>query len=283
MPLLHIMFYGPPGTGKTMTAQRFAEYSGLEYAFMSGGDIAPLEEQAVTEIHKIFGWVKKSKKGVLLFIDEADAFLSSRTRVMSEHMRNSLTTILYHTGTNDKKFMMILATNRPGDLDPAILDRIDESVEFGLPDNSERERLIQMYYEKFVAQPLSIPLLEEAPKPPLTREPQVKEEDSAAGEQLDRDVDVKSLKKVTSALRGFSGREISKLFASLQTHILYTVNVKHFRPTQRILNKVVDEKVSEHKRAAEFQSQGYKYVHNEVSRPPTPALMSLSGGLPRKY
>lgn len=31
MPLLHIMFYGPPGTGKTMCAQRFAEYSGLEY------------------------------------------------------------------------------------------------------------------------------------------------------------------------------------------------------------------------------------------------------------
>lgn len=39
MPLLHIMFYGPPGTGKTMCAERFAEYSGLEYAFMSGADV----------------------------------------------------------------------------------------------------------------------------------------------------------------------------------------------------------------------------------------------------
>jgi len=286
MPLLHIMFYGPPGTGKTMTAQRFAEYSGLEYAFMSGGDIAPLEEQAVTEIHKIFGWVKKSKKGVVLFIDEADAFLSSRTRVMSEHMRNALTTILYHTGTSNKKFMMILATNRPGDLDPAILDRIDESVEFGLPDNLERERLITMYYKKFVSEPLGFKLLEEAQKPPLDREPKVKEEDTAAGEQMDRDVDVKSLKKIVASLRGFSGREISKLFASLQTHILYTANSsKHFTPTQRILNKVVDEKVSEHKRAVDFIARGYNYVHNEnsLSRPPTPGMMSMSGGLPRKY
>ena len=74
MPLQHAMFYGPPGTGKTMVAQRFAEYSGgkcptpltktwpptsaiapgLEYAIMSGGDVAPLEEQAVTELHKLF-------------------------------------------------------------------------------------------------------------------------------------------------------------------------------------------------------------------------------------
>merc|ERR1719453_1708806 len=93
MPLQHVMFYGPPGTGKTMVAQRFAEYSGLEYAIMSGGDVAPLEEQAVTELHKLFKWVHRSRRGVLLFIDEADAFLSSRKRHMSEPLRNALTTM----------------------------------------------------------------------------------------------------------------------------------------------------------------------------------------------
>ncbi|CAE7475233.1 atad-3 [Symbiodinium sp. KB8] len=99
MPLQHAMFYGPPGTGKTMVAQRFAEYSGLEYAIMSGGDVAPLEEQAVTELHKLFRWVHRSKRGVLLFIDEADAFLASRKNSgMSESLRNALTTMLYHTG-----------------------------------------------------------------------------------------------------------------------------------------------------------------------------------------
>ena len=142
MPLLHIMFYGPPGTGKTMCAQRFAEYSGLEYAFMSGADVAPLEEQAVTELHKLFTWVHKSRKGVLLFIDEADAFLGVRNKQMSESMRNALTTMLYHTGTETSQFLMVLATNRPGDLDPAVLDRIDESVEFGLPDLAEREKMV---------------------------------------------------------------------------------------------------------------------------------------------
>ena len=48
---------------------------GLDYALMTGGDVAPLGAQAVTKIHQLFDWAKKSKKGLLLFIDEADAFL----------------------------------------------------------------------------------------------------------------------------------------------------------------------------------------------------------------
>jgi adenylate kinase family enzyme len=37
-----MMFYGPPGTGKTLAAKRMARHSGLDYAVLSGGDIAPL-------------------------------------------------------------------------------------------------------------------------------------------------------------------------------------------------------------------------------------------------
>lgn len=43
---------------------------------MTGGDVAPLGAQAVTKIHDIFDWAKKSQKGLLLFFDKADAFLS---------------------------------------------------------------------------------------------------------------------------------------------------------------------------------------------------------------
>jgi hypothetical protein len=35
-------------------------------------------QDAVTELHAIFKWAKKSSNGLLLFIDEAEAFLSSR-------------------------------------------------------------------------------------------------------------------------------------------------------------------------------------------------------------
>ena len=43
------------GTGKTMFAKGLARSSGLEYAILTGGDVAPLGRDAVTEIHKVLG------------------------------------------------------------------------------------------------------------------------------------------------------------------------------------------------------------------------------------
>ena len=54
---------------------------------MSGGDVGPLGADAVTQLHKLIDWSETSSRGVLLFIDEADAFLASRSnRAMSEHL-----------------------------------------------------------------------------------------------------------------------------------------------------------------------------------------------------
>ena len=74
----------------------------------------PARGPGVCELHKLFQWVNKSRKGVLLFIDEADAFLTVRNKNMSESLRNALTTMLYHTGTPTSQFLMVLATNRLG-------------------------------------------------------------------------------------------------------------------------------------------------------------------------
>ena len=49
---------GPPGTGKTLFAKGLARHSGLEYAILTGGDIAPLGRDAVTEMHKVFDWAQ---------------------------------------------------------------------------------------------------------------------------------------------------------------------------------------------------------------------------------
>jgi len=321
--LQHAMFYGPPGTGKTMVAQRFAEYSGLEYAIMSGGDVAPLEEQAVTELHKLFTWVHRSRRGVLLFIDEADAFLASRKGgLMSETLRNALTTILYHTGTPTSQFMMVIATNRPGDLDAAVLDRLDESIEFGLPDLDARKGMVKLYFDMYIAKPLRIEwkrppdgkdgkkgtngkaspkdLAPQAAVPagakagadgkaPDGKAPDGKAPDGKGPDGSDDSVDEAALYEAALKLHGFSGREISKLFTSLQTHVLYGMtraNEKGFkRLPKSMLSEVVDGKIAEHDRTADFQVSGYNYEvvasnppSMPPSMPPTPGQRKPVGG-----
>ena len=131
------MFYGPPGTGKTLFAKKLAMQSGLEYAVMVGSDIAPLGNNAVTELNKIFDWAQNQRNGMILFIDEADAFLRDRKGGISEATRHSINSFLYRTGTPSEKLILVLATNAPETLDSAVHDRIDEVVSFDLPSENK--------------------------------------------------------------------------------------------------------------------------------------------------
>lgn len=150
----NILMYGPPGTGKTMFVKRLAQHSGMDYAIMTGGDVGPMGRDAVTAIHKVFDWASTSRRGLLLFIDEADAFLRKRSsEKISEELRSALNAFLYRTGEQNHKFMLILASNTPEQIDYAINDRLDEMVEFVLPGLEERERLMRLYFDKFVLQP----------------------------------------------------------------------------------------------------------------------------------
>lgn len=133
-PCKNMMFYGPPGTGKTLFAKKLAAQSGLEYSVMVGSDIAPLGVDAVTELNKIFDWAERQRGGMILFIDEADAFLRNRkSEEMSEEMRHCINSFLYHTGSPSEKVIVVLATNAPQQLDEAVHDRIDEIVGFDRP------------------------------------------------------------------------------------------------------------------------------------------------------
>ncbi|KAF3958993.1 hypothetical protein CMV_016154 [Castanea mollissima] len=152
-PFRNMLFYRPPGTGKTMAARKLARKSGLDYALMTGGDVAPLGPQAVTKIHWLFDCAKKSWKGLLLFIDEADAFLCERNKTyMGEAQRSELNALLFRTGDQSKDIVLALATNLPDDLDSAVADCIDEALEFPLPGEQERYKLLKLYLDKYIAQ-----------------------------------------------------------------------------------------------------------------------------------
>uniref|UniRef100_A0A4W4HAM0 AAA+ ATPase domain-containing protein n=1 Tax=Electrophorus electricus TaxID=8005 RepID=A0A4W4HAM0_ELEEL len=150
----NILMYGPPGTGKTLFAKKLAMHSGMDYAIMTGGDVAPMGREGVTAMHKVFDWAGTSRRGLLLFVDEADAFLRKRaTEKISEDLRATLNAFLYRTGEQSNKFMLVLASNQPEQFDWAINDRIDEIVNFALPGPEERQRLVRLYFDRYVLQP----------------------------------------------------------------------------------------------------------------------------------
>mmetsp|Transcript_81930 Transcript_81930/g.231935 ORF Transcript_81930/g.231935 Transcript_81930/m.231935 type:complete len:569 (-) Transcript_81930:117-1823(-) len=200
-PFRHLLLYGPPGTGKTLFARTLSRQSGLDYAIMSGGDVGPLGRDAVQELNKLFLWANSSRRGLILFIDEADAFLrtgrGSEGGGMSEEARNVLSAFLHHTGTESDKFVVVLATNIREILDRAVLDRIDESFEFPLPSIGERKRMLDMFMEEHVHKP--------------TRRGKVIEVDEALDEAF--------LEDVAKRTDGFSGRQLAKLVLAYQAAV----------------------------------------------------------------
>ncbi|XP_048230501.1 ATPase family AAA domain-containing protein 3 isoform X2 [Ricinus communis] len=241
-PFRNMMFYGPPGTGKTMVAREIARKSGLDYAMMTGGDVAPLGAQAVTKIHQIFDWAKKSRKGLLLFIDEADAFLSERNSThMSEAQRSALNALLFRTGDQSRDIVLVLATNRPGDLDSAITDRIDEVIEFPLPGEEERFKLLNLYLSKYLSHEddngSDWGLF-------VKKKPQ-----KITMKDISEDVICEAAKKT----EGFSGREIAKLMAGVQAAV-------YGRPDcvldSQLFREVVDYKVAEHHQRIKLAAEG---------------------------
>lgn len=193
----NFMFYGPPGTGKTLFAKRLAQHSGMDFAMFSGGDIGPMGRSAVSHIHKIFDWSQTSRRGLLLFIDEAEAFLSERrSGKVSEDLHLVVDAFLNRTGEQSNKYMFILSTNLPEQIDKAVEDRIDEEIEFEIPSLDERRRLMRLYFDKYVLEPAA-----------SGKRRGMKVEQFDYGTLCD---------KIADMIEGFSGRAISKLAVAMQ-------------------------------------------------------------------
>jgi len=113
---------------------------------------------------------------------------------MSEDQRNALNAFLYRTGTESDQFMMVYASNQPGQFDGAVMDRIDEMVDFDLPGRHERRKMIAQYVDRYLLNP---------PGRWTKRVTTV-------------DIGDEEIERVTDLTEGFSGRGISKLAIAWQ-------------------------------------------------------------------
>ncbi|KFA78367.1 hypothetical protein S40288_09969 [Stachybotrys chartarum IBT 40288] len=141
------ILWGPPGTGKSLLAKGLARQSDCNMLAVSTAELWQKchgEDEKV--IKALFSFGRKLKP-CIIFIDEADAMLGTRKAGEKRHLRAMLNQFLMCwdglASDRDSPFVL-LATNRPFDLDPAVLRRAPVHIEIGLPNLAAREGILRL-------------------------------------------------------------------------------------------------------------------------------------------
>ncbi|KAJ8424013.1 hypothetical protein Cgig2_000791 [Carnegiea gigantea] len=96
---------------------------------------------------KVFTLANELPDGAIIFLDEVDSFAIARDSEMHEATRRILSVLLRQIDgfEQDKRVVVIAATNRKQDLDPALISRFDSMITFGLPDQQNRQEIAAQY------------------------------------------------------------------------------------------------------------------------------------------
>ena len=155
-----ILLVGPPGTGKTMLAKAVAGESNVPFFSISGSEFVEMfVGMGASKVRDLFKQAK-DKAPCIVFIDEIDAIGGKRNgsgmggNDEREQTLNQLLTEM--DGFEGNSGVMILAaTNRPENLDPALLrpGRFDRRVPVELPDLQGREDILKVHARKVKTEP----------------------------------------------------------------------------------------------------------------------------------
>ncbi|KAL7270349.1 hypothetical protein RUND412_006953 [Rhizina undulata] len=141
-----VLLYGPPGTGKTLLAKAVAKESGATVLEVSGSEIFDMYVgEGEKNVKAIFSLAQKLSPCVV-FIDEADAIFGSRhshsTRTSHREIINQF--LKEWADLQSTAFIMV-ATNRPFDLDDAVLRRLPRRILIDLPTLADRLAILQIH------------------------------------------------------------------------------------------------------------------------------------------
>ena len=143
-----VLLHGPPGCGKTMLAKATAREAAARFINL---DIASLTDKWYGESQKLAGAVFTLARKIqpcIIFIDEIDSLL--RVRTQQDHEATAMIKAQFMQlwdglSTDTNSVVVIGATNRPKDVDTAILRRMPLTFKLGLPDRSQRREIISVY------------------------------------------------------------------------------------------------------------------------------------------
>lgn len=155
-----ILFYGPPGTGKTLlaaaTSNAVRSSEGVPSVFYNVKIASVLSKyfgESSKIVSELYGTARDTSPSVV-FLDEFEALCGKRDASDSGAERRILSTLLAELdgmdtkGRSDIYVLTIAATNRPWDLDPAVLSRFEKKILIPLPDVTTRERILRIHLER---------------------------------------------------------------------------------------------------------------------------------------
>lgn len=150
-----VLFTGPPGTGKTTMARHIGKEAGLAVVHV------PLENilsayygESTKRLGAIFDVATAAREPLILFLDEIDALAPSRNEKLFEASRRLLSVLLRKIDglETQNNIITVGATNRPQDLDSALLSRFDTILEFNEPGEDDIRELVSFYAKQLSPQ-----------------------------------------------------------------------------------------------------------------------------------
>jgi len=147
-----VLLYGPPGCGKTRLGQALAGESGAAFYSISGSDFVELYVGVgAARVRELFKEARDNAPSIV-FIDEIDAVARKRRSgpaASSEEQSQALNQLLTEMDgfTRGEGTIVVGATNRPDDLDAALLrpGRFDRTVSVDRPDETGRAAILAVH------------------------------------------------------------------------------------------------------------------------------------------
>ncbi|KAI9464936.1 26S proteasome subunit P45 [Lactarius psammicola] len=154
------LMYGPPGTGKTLLARACAAQTNACYLKLAGPSLVQMFIGDGAKLVRDAFKLAKEKAPAIIFIDELDAIGTKRfdsDKSGDREVQRTMLELLNQLDgfSSDERIKVIAATNRIDILDPALLrsGRLDRKIEFPLPAETARARILEIHSRKMTVGP----------------------------------------------------------------------------------------------------------------------------------
>ncbi|KAM0680834.1 26S proteasome regulatory subunit 6B [Glugoides intestinalis] len=155
-----VLLYGPPGTGKTMLVKAVAHHTNSTFIRVNGSEfIQKYLGEGPRMVRDVFR-LAREKAPSIVFIDEVDSIATKRfdaSTSADREVQRVLIELLNQMDGFDQNsnVKVIMATNRPDTIDPALLrpGRLDRKIEFPLPDRRQKRLVFNAITSKMSLDP----------------------------------------------------------------------------------------------------------------------------------